>query len=190
MIELHPGDELDLATAEGAPLTELWMGVGWDKERTAGFIGTGAPDVDLDASAVQFAEGRLFDLAFYNNLITRDGSVVHLGDNKTGSGAGDDETIAVDLAKVYGKVDTVVFLVSSYQGHTLEWINNAYCRLVSGDPDGTELARLTLTAGVPETGVALAKIYRSGAGWRLRAIGRGIKVTVPTQGLDALRPFL
>ena len=190
MIELHPGDELDLATPDGAPLTRLRMGVGWDKERTAGFIGTGAPDIDLDASAIQFAEGQLFDLAFYNNLSTRDGSVVHLGDNKTGSGAGDDETIAVDLAKVYSKVDAVVFLVSSYQGHTLEWVNNAYCRLLAGDPDDTELARLTLTAGVPETGVALAKLYRSGEGWRLRAIGRGIKVTVPTQGLDALRPFL
>lgn len=188
MIELHPGDELELTAADGTPLTDLRMGVGWDKERTAGFIGTGAPDVDLDASAVQFAAGQLFDLAFYNNLSTRDGSVVHLGDNKTGSGAGDDETIAVDLAKVYGSVDTVVFLVSSYQGHTLEWINNAYCRLVADDE--TELARFTLTAGVPETGVALAKIFRTADGWRLRAIGRGIKVTVPTKGLDALRPYL
>ena len=57
------------------------MGVGWDKMPTAGFIGSGAPDVDLDATAVQFAGGQLFDLAFYNNLQTRDGSVVHLGDN-------------------------------------------------------------------------------------------------------------
>jgi stress response protein SCP2 len=187
VIELHAGDELDLATADGAPLTELRMGVGWDKERTAGFIGTGAPDVDLDASAVQFADGQLFDLAFYNNLRTRDGSVVHLGDNKTGSGEGDDEAITVDLGKVYGKVDTIVLLVSSYQGHSLEWINNAYCRLVADD---TELARFTLTAGVPETGVALAKIFRAAEGWRLRAIGQGIKVTVPTRSLDALRPFL
>ena len=93
------------------------MGVGWDKERTAGFLGTGAPDVDLDASAVQFTGDQLFDLAFYNNLATRDGSVVHLGDNLTGGGEGDDEVITVDLSKVYAKVDTIAFLVSSYQGH-------------------------------------------------------------------------
>jgi tellurium resistance protein TerZ len=191
VIELHPGDELDLAAADGTPLVRLRMGVGWDKERTAGFIGTGAPEVDLDASAVQFAGGQLFDLAFYNNLQTRDGSVVHLGDNKTGSGEGDDEAITVDLAKVYGKVDQIVFLVSSYHGHTLEWVNNAYCRLVADSPDGpAELARLTLTAGVPQTGVALAKIFRDGDRWRLRAIGEGIKVTVPTTSVGALRPFL
>ena len=77
------------------------MGLGWDKERTAGAIGTGAPDVDLDASAVQFSGDQLFDLAFYNNLSTRDGSVVHLGDNQTGSGEGDDEQITVDLSKIY-----------------------------------------------------------------------------------------
>lgn len=192
MIELRQGTEIELAAADGTPLTRLRMGVGWDKERTAGFIGTGAPDVDLDASAVQFADGQLFDLAFYNNLATRDGSVTHLGDNLTGSGEGDDEAITVDLGKVYGKVDQIVFLVSSYQGHTLEWINRAYCRLVGEGDDGTEaeIARYTLTAGVPETGLALAKIFRAGDGWRMRAIGEGIKVTVPTKSVDALRRFL
>ncbi|WP_296601345.1 TerD family protein [Nocardioides sp.] len=195
MIELQPGQEIDLVHADGTPLTRLRMGVGWDKERTAGFIGTGAPDIDLDASAVQFSGTQLFDLAFYNHLSTRDGSVVHLGDNKTGSGAGDDEAITVDLAKVYARVDTIVFLVSSYQGHTLEWINNAYCRVVAEGvegPDGaeTEIARLTLTAGVPETGVVLAKIVRDGDRWRLRAIGAGVRVTKPSDSVTALARFL
>ena len=116
MIELTAGQE--------TPLTgQIRVGVGWDKERTAGAIGTGAPDVDLDATAVQFADGQLFDLAFYNNLTTRDGSVVHLGDNKTGAGEGDDEELTVDLDRVHGPVDTIVLLVSSYQGHTLEWVD-------------------------------------------------------------------
>ncbi len=195
MIELQPGQEIDLVHADGTPLTRLRMGVGWDKERTAGFIGTGAPDIDLDASAVQFTGSQLFDLAFYNHLSTRDGSVVHLGDNKTGSGAGDDEAITVDLAKVYARVDTIVFLVSSYQGHTLEWINNAYCRVVAEGvegPDGreTEIARLTLTAGVPETGVVLATIVRDGDRWRLRAIGAGVRVTKPSDSVTALARFL
>ena len=196
MIELHPGDELDLVAADGTPLIRLQLGLGWDKERTAGFIGTGAPDIDLDASAVQFAGGRLFDLAFYNHLATRDGSVVHLGDNKTGSGAGDDEAITVDLPKVHGPVDQIVFVVSSYQGHTLEWINNAYCRLVAaGGAEGeggepVELARLTLTGGVPETGVVMAKLVRAGDRWRLRAIGAGVRLTKPSDAGTALARFL
>ncbi|MFC4786240.1 TerD family protein [Nocardioides sp. MAHUQ-72] len=188
MTQLTAGQELELATEEGRPLTRLRVGLGWDKERTAGFIGTGAPDVDLDASAVQFADGQLFDLAFYNNLRTRDGSVVHLGDNVTGRGEGDDEVITVDLGSVYTKVDTIVFLVSSYQGHTLEWINNAYCRIT--DEHDVELARFTLTGGVPQTGLAMAKLVRNGDRWLLRTIGEGIAVKVPTESLRALRPYL
>jgi stress response protein SCP2 len=188
VIELTKGQELALTTDSGQPLTRLQLGVGWDKEPTAGFIGTGAPEIDLDASAVQFSGGQLFDLAFYNNLKTRDGSVVHLGDNTSGVGEGDDEVVTVDLTKVYEKVDTIVLFVSSYQGHTLEWIANAYCRLVVDDE--VELARFRLTGGVPETGVVMAKLFRDGDQWRLQAIGEGIAVKVPTESLEALRPYV
>jgi stress response protein SCP2 len=188
VIELSKGQEVALATEDGQPLTRLQLGLGWDKERTAGYIGTGAPHVDLDASAVQFAGGQLFDLAFYNHLETRDGSVVHQGDNLTGHGEGDDERLTLDLGRVYRRVDTIVFLVSSYQGHSLEWIRNAYCRLV--DDHDVELARFTLTGGVPQTGMVMAKLIRDGERWTLRAIGEGIAVKIPTDSLEALRPFL
>ena len=188
MIELSKGQELVLADEAGQPLGRLRMGLGWDKERTAGFMGTGAPEVDLDASAVAFADGQLADLAFYNNLQTRDGSVVHLGDNLTGRGEGDDEVITVDLSRVHPKIDTVFFMVSSYHGHTFEWIANAYVRLV--DEHDVELARFTLTGGLPQTGMAMAKIFRDGEQWKLRAIGEGIAVKIPTESVVALRRFL
>jgi stress response protein SCP2 len=188
VIELSQGQVIDLAAADGGPLSQIRIGLGWDKERTAGFIGTGAPEVDLDASAVQFTGTQLFDLAFYNNLATRDGSVVHLGDNLTGGGEGDDEVITVDLTKVYAKVDTIAFLVSSYQGHSLEWVNNAYCRVL--DDQDHELARFRLTAGVPQTGLAMATLVRDGDRWKLRAIGEGIAVKLPTESVQALQPYL
>jgi tellurium resistance protein TerZ len=188
VIELSSGQELALAAEDGQQLTRLQLGVGWDKAPNAGFIGTGAPDIDLDASAVQFADRQLFDLAFFNNLQTRDGSVVHLGDNLTGRGDGDDEVLTVDLSRVYRRVDTIVFLVTSYQGHTLEWIHNAYCRLV--DDHDVELARFTLTGGVPQTGLVMASIFRDGELWRVRAIGKGIDVKVPTESVAALQPYL
>lgn len=188
MIELTKGQELALTTDDGRPRTRLLLGLGWDKVPTAGAMGTGAPDVDLDATAVQFAGDQLFDLAFYNNLQTRDGSVVHLGDNLTGRGDGDDEVLTVDLSTVYRKVDTIVFLVSSYHGHSLEWIDRAYVRLV--DEQEEEFARFRLTAGVPETGLVMAKLVRDGDQWRLRAVGEGIAVTIPTESVDKLRPYL
>lgn len=187
-IELRKGQVLDLARADGTPLTQIRIGLGWDRERHAGYIGGGAPDVDLDASAVQFSGTQLFDLAFYNNLSTRDGSVVHEGDNLTGAGEGDDEVIAVDLSKVYAKVDTIAILVSSYQGHSLEWVGNAYCRVV--DDAGEEIGRFILLGGAPETGLVMATLVRAGAGWQLNPIGDGIAVKLPTESVQALQKYL
>ena len=188
MIELTEGQELALTEADGTPLTKVQMALGWDHAPTAGFIGSGAAPIDLDASAVQFAGGQLFDLAFFNNLATRDGSVVHLGDNTTGKGEGDDEVITVDLGRVYSKVESILFVVSSYQGHSLEFIHNAYCRLL--DDGGTELARFTLTLGVRETGLVMAKLFRDGSTWKLGAIGTGIALKTPTDSIEALLPFI
>ena len=192
MIELNRGDEMVLGREDGTPFGKLTMGLGWDKQAGAGALsGSNRPDVDLDASAVQYAGDQLFDLAFFNHLETRDGSVKHLGDNISGRGEGDDEQITIDLAKVYPRVDTMLFLVSSYQGHSLELVRNAYCRLV--DEDDVEIARFTLTQGVPRTGFMLAKIFRDPDrpdGWKLRAIGQGIAVSVPTESLDVLQRFV
>ncbi len=183
MTQLSAGDEFTDVPGR------IRMGIGWDKDRTAGAASSGRPDVDLDATALQFAGGKLFDLAFYNNLKTRDGSVEHLGDNQTGSGEGDDEAITVDLGRVHGPVDTILFLVSSYQGHSLKWIANAYCRLVDDQTD-EELARFTLTLSVTDTGAVLATLRRTPEGWSMRAVGEGVAITVPTQGLAKLTRFV
>jgi stress response protein SCP2 len=188
VIDLTKGQELALATEDGHPLGKLRMGLGWDKTHGAGPFSTGVKHVDLDASAVQFGGGRLFDIAFYNNSTTRDGSVVHLGDNLTGSGEGDDEAITVDLAQVHPQIDTIFLLVTSYQGQTLEYVDNAYCRVV--DADDVELARVTLTLGVPETGMVMARIFRDSEGWRMRAEGAPIPVKLPTESERALQRLL
>jgi len=183
MTQLSAGESFEISS------TKVRMGIGWDQDAGAGVARTGRPEVDLDATALQFSGGKLFDLAFYNNLLTRDGSVEHLGDNTTGSGEGDDEAIRVDLGRVHGPVDTILFLVSSYQGHSLEWIANAYCRLVDDETD-EELARFTLTFSVQETGAVLATLRRTPAGWTMRAIGEGVAITVPTEKLAKLTRFV
>jgi stress response protein SCP2 len=183
MTELTAGESFEISA------TRVRMGIGWDKDPGAGVARTGRPDVDLDATALQFASGTLFDLAFYNNLTTRDGSVEHLGDNATGSGEGDDEAIRVDLGRVHGPVDTILFLVSSYQGHSLAWIANAYCRLVDDETD-EELARFRLTFTVDDTGAVLATLRRTPDGWSMRAIGEGVDITVPTEKLAKLTRFV
>ncbi len=185
MVQLAAGEELVL----DGPLSRLRMGLGWDSDAGAGIARTGRPQVDLDATALEFTGAQLFDLAFYNNLTTRDGSVTHLGDNDSGSGEGDDEQILVDLSKVHGPVDTILFLVSSYQGHSLEWVAGAYCRLVDDETD-EELARFTLTFTLKDTGAVMALLRRTDSGWALKAVGEGVPITVPTQGLAKLTRFV
>ena len=183
MTQLSAGETYDIVA------TRVRMGIGWDKDAGAGYARTGRREVDLDATALEFTGAQLFDLAFYNNLSTRDGSVTHQGDNQTGSGAGDDESVLVDLARVHGPVDTIVFLVSSYMGHSLAWVANAYCRLVDDETD-EELARFTLTFSVEETGAVLALLRRTPSGWTLHAVGEGVAISVPSEGLAKLTRFV
>ncbi|HEX5086503.1 MAG TPA: TerD family protein [Nocardioides sp.] len=183
MTQLQAGETYEVSASR------VRMGIGWDKDAGAGVARTGRPEVDLDATALQFTGSQLFDLAFYNNLTTRDGSVTHQGDNQTGSGEGDDESILVDLARVHAPVDTILFLVSSYQGQSLKWVANAYCRLVDDETD-EELARFTLTLSIEETGAVLALLRRTPAGWALHAVGEGVAISVPTQGLAKLTRFV
>jgi tellurium resistance protein TerZ len=186
VIELSPGRGWVLSGGDGEPLTRLWMGLGWDPLPDE--VDPAAPQVDLDATAVQFSGGRPVDIAFYNNPVTRDGAVRLLGDNRTGRDSGDDESIEIDLERTDPQVDTILFMVSSYQGHILEWVRNAYCRLV--DEDGVELARLTITGGGPYTGVVLAKVVRADNRWRLDPIGAGVSITIPIESVDELARFL
>jgi tellurium resistance protein TerZ len=67
-------------------------------------------------------------------------------------------------------------------------VRNAYCRIV--DDGEEEIARFTLTRGVPRTGFMMATMTRDADAWRLRAVGQGIAVTVPTESLDVLRRFV
>src|SRR4051794_35356923 len=106
------------------------MGLGWDPIKKRGMFGSREIEVDLDASAIMFADQQPVDVAFYNNLRSKDGSILHTGDNVTGQGDGDDESIIVDLSRVPAHVTTIFFAVTSYSGHTFQQIENAFCRLV------------------------------------------------------------
>jgi stress response protein SCP2 len=183
MTILGAGDDYEITTGR------IRMGIGWDHDAGAGLARTGRAEIDLDATAVQFAGKQLFDLAFYNNLTTRDGSVTHEGDHRSGAGEGDDESVVIDLDRVHGPVDAIVLMVSSYQGHSLRWVPNAYCRLVE-ESSGEELARFTLTLAVEDTGAVLAILRRTAEGWVLHAVGEGVPITKPTEGLAKLTRFL
>ena len=175
-LSLQKGQSLSLKKNDGASLTRVRMGLGWDSAAPVkrGFFGTKkAAEIDLDASAIFFdASGKALDTVFFNQLKSKDGSTQHTGDNLTGEGEGDDETILVDLARVSAAVTQIVFVISSYSKQTFDQVENAFCRLVDDSTAGSpEVARFQLTDSGTHTAMVMAKVSRDGAGWSFKAIG-------------------
>ncbi|MFV9428399.1 TerD family protein [Rhodococcus aetherivorans] len=188
-VSLVKGQKVTLRKDGGVALTFLRMGLGWDPVEKRGLFGNRSADIDLDASAVMFADNQIADVVYYGQLQSKDGSVQHQGDNLTGAGEGDDEVMLVDLTRVPAHVTTVMFIVTSYKGHTFEQVKNAFCRLIDGTID-TELARYTLQGGMPFTGMVMAKVYRQGSEWKLQAIGEGMQAKHPGEAAPQLGRFL
>jgi len=188
-VSLVKGQKVTLRKDGGVALTFLRMGLGWDPVEKRGLFGNRSADIDLDASAVLFADNQIADVVYYGQLRSKDGSIQHEGDNLTGAGEGDDEVMLVDLTRVPAHVTTVMFIVTSYKGHTFEQVKNAFCRLVDGTT-GAELARYTLQGGMPFTGMVMAKVYRQGSEWKLQAIGEGMQAKHPGEAAPQLGRFL
>ncbi|MDR0520947.1 MAG: TerD family protein [Planctomycetaceae bacterium] len=178
-ISLVKGQKISLVKESGgASLAKISMGLGWDaaKRKPKGIIGAifggKQPDsIDLDASCVLFdADKNMVDAVWFRQLKSKDGSIRHTGDNLTGDGDGDDESIIVDLDKVPANVQALVFTVNSFRGQTFQEVDNAFCRLVNLS-DNQEIARYTLTGGGNYTGYIMAKVYRHHGEWKMAALG-------------------
>ena len=172
-VSLTKGQKVSLSK-DGATLTRISMGLGWDVAKKGGLLGGlfgGSEEIDLDASCLVFDEsGKLVGEVWFRALKGMDGAIVHTGDNLTGEGDGDDETIKVDLSKLPSSVKSLVFTVNSFRGQTFDKIANAKCRVID-DVAGKELASFTLSESGSHTGLVMAKIYRHNGEWKLHAIG-------------------
>jgi len=136
---------------------------------------------DLDASALGCSEsGTVISndyFIFFNQKRSPEGAIEHLGDNRTGEGAGDDEVVAIDLNAAPANLDKVVFVTSIYDsetsGTTFGQVRNAYIRVVNS-ADNSEMARYDLSEDASvETAMVFGELYRHGAEWKFRAIGQG-----------------
>jgi len=171
-ISLEKGQKISLVKEGGESLTRVAMGLGWDSVKTKGFLGFGggSEDIDLDASCLMFEGQRLVDTIWFRQLRSRDNSVQHSGDNRSGAGEGDDETISVNLDQVPANVTALVFTVNSFTGQSFEKVQNAYCRLID-QSNGKEVAKFNLSAQGVHTAQIMAKVYRHNGAWKMHAIG-------------------
>lgn len=171
-VSLSKGQKVSLTKGGGGSLTQVRMGLGWDAMKKKGmFGGKKSQSIDLDASCLLFdSQGQLVDQVWFQQLRSKDGSVVHTGDNTTGEGEGDDESIKVDLSRVPAAVATLVFVVNSFTGQDFTQIESAFCRLVD-ESTSTETARYDLSGSGQHNAQVMAKITRDGQGWTMTAIG-------------------
>ena len=175
-ISLQKGGNVNLSK-EAPGLSKMMIGLGWDTRVTDG---TGF-DIDGAVFLVN-AAGKVrsdADFVFYNNLKSSDGSVTHSGDNTTGAGDGDDETVSIDLAQVPTDVDKIIIAVTIHDAEARKqnfgMVSKAFVRCVNASGNA-EIARYDLSEdGSTEAAMVFGEVYRAGTDWKFRAIGQGFK---------------
>lgn len=173
-INLEKGSSISLEkTAPG--LNNLHVGLGWDVDEQHGM------DIDCDVSVFMVNDNYKIPadeyFVFFNNLTSKDGAVVHMGDNLTGEGEGDDEVINVNLSRVDGSVSQLMFVVTIHkaaeQGIDFGMIENAFIRIENNDT-GEELCRYSLNNEfVGCDSVQVGRVYRYDGEWHFEALGDG-----------------
>ena len=173
-VSLSKGGNVSLSKTDPG-MKNVLIGLGWDVRATDG------QDYDLDASVFLLAEnGKVrndLDFIFYNNLRSADGSVEHTGDNRTGEGDGDDESIKIKLDKIPADVAKLVFVVTIHDAavrrQNFGQVEGAFIRLVNDDTQ-IEVARYDLTEDAStETAMLFGELYRHNGEWKFRAVGQG-----------------
>lgn len=176
-INLEKGQRFNLSKSEPG-LEELVVGLGWDVNLTD----TGN-EADLDSSVFMLgSNGKIPTeeyFVFYNNLRSPDNAVQHEGDNRTGVGEGDDETIKVQLTKVNPEVQDIVIVVTIHDADSRRQnfgqIRNAYIRIYD-NKDQREILRYDLEEDYSvETAMEFGRIYKKNNEWRFQAVGTGYK---------------
>lgn len=176
-VNLQKGARVSLSK-EIAGLSKVLVGLGWDTNSSD----TGA-EFDLDASAFLLDKnGKVTNdrnFVFYNNLNSADGAVVHTGDNRTGEGEGDDESIEVDFSKLSKEVVEIAIVVTIHDAtqrkQNFGMVRNAFIRIVD-EVSKKEIAKYDLEEDFStETAVEFGKLYFKDNEWRFNAIGNGLK---------------
>nr|WP_317334103.1 TerD family protein [uncultured Romboutsia sp.] len=172
ILNLQKNDILDL-TKRNPGLKSVTLGAGWD-------ISYGGVDFDIDIAAFMLDANNKFNtvsnVIFFNN---KQGQGIALsGDNRTGAGEGDDETIHIELDQISSGIQKIVFVVTIHEAQprrqTFGMVNNSYVRLLDRANSDRELCRFNLKSdGSTATSVIFAELYRDSGEWQFKAVGEG-----------------
>jgi tellurium resistance protein TerD len=185
-IQLTKGGNINLSKTD-ASLVKLKLGMGWDTNK---FDSQGTFDLDVSLFCLQNdTDGKPVlksekDFIFYNNKSNANGSIVHNGDNRTGDGEGDDETITLDLSNIDPLIQTISIIVTIdgaiTKSQNFGMVEKAYIKLYN-DATGVEIAKYDLTEDFStQTALQFGSLYRAENDWKFKAVGAGFNA-----GLEA-----
>jgi tellurium resistance protein TerD len=176
-VRLSKGQKVDL-TKSNPNMKEIIVGLGWASNPAASSY-----NFDLDASAFLIgSNGKVKDendLVFYNNPSGGQGSVKHSGDNKKGSGEGDDEQIHINLSAVPAYIERIAFTItindSQKKGQSFGDIKNSYVRILNASTNELLLNYELGQEFSIETAIVAAELYRHAGEWKFNAIASGFQ---------------
>jgi tellurium resistance protein TerD len=174
LVSLEKGAKVDL-TKTNPNLSKVNVGMGWDVNASGG------QDYDLDAFGFYLGTtGKLTKkehICFFGNKDVP--GMKHGGDNLTGAGDGDDETIEINLSNIPTDVEQVILAVNIYKaderGHQkFGFVKNGFVRLYDAENPTNQLAKYDLSEDyASNTGVIMGKLYRHDGQWKFQALGEG-----------------
>jgi len=173
-VSLTKGRRVSLVKDAG--LESIMIGIGWDTNRYQG-----SADFDLDLVLFMLGENdKVIDdkhFIYFKNDTDPAGSVVYSGDNRTGEGDGDDETVTIDFSKVPANVKKIVVAVTIYdavaRNQNFGLVDNSFIRFVN-NKNGEETHRYDLCEDFStQTSVVFGVLYRHGDDWKFNPVGEG-----------------
>lgn len=184
-VSLQKGQKVSLTKEGREGLNKVIVGLGWDEAQRSkgglfgGLFSAKPQAIDCDASALMLKDGKLVDgkdVIYFGNLKHRSGAVMHMGDNLTGAGEGDDEQIMIELERVPAEYNRIVMVVNIYQAverhQNFGMIQNAFIRIMDGR-NGQELCRYNLSENYDGmTAMIFGEVYRNNGEWKFNAVGQ------------------
>jgi tellurium resistance protein TerD len=106
-----------------------------------------------------------------------DSSVSSTGDNRTGEGDGDDETLMADLSKVDSRISEIVVVVTIHESlerkQNFGQVRESFIRIYNAATN-EEICKYELDEDFStESVVEFGRLYRRNGQWKFEAIGRG-----------------
>ena len=189
-VSLAKGSKINLSKEAknlGIGLSSVNVGLGWDCNTSGG------SSYDLDAWALAVTEQGLKrkNLVYFSNTYDTSMNIHHCGDNLTGAGDGDDETITINLEKLPDNYKHVLIGVTIFRARSknqsFKDIDNAFIRLYDSKT-GIEICKYSDNKFKNEFGNCVSLLFgvltKVDGHWEFNAVGRGDKFGSITDTLN------